>query len=210
MQVTLHGPHWLQHIISRDPAILWLDTRRVSLATDRRRCSSFCNPAEVSVTKQAVQALLSLGVDASDIGVTSPYSQQVRMLQNAIKLLSKRKTMPALKSVVKMHGPEFDPMDLDQLLVAATRVAVMTIDKFQGQDKASMVISLVRSNMQGHTGTLLSDSRRINVALTRAKHKLVIIGNSDTLCNVKMLKDAFEAVRRLGVIVDLTDSDVDM
>lgn len=162
------------------------------------------------MTKQAVQALLSLGVDASDIGVTSPYSQQVLMLQNAINLLSKQKITPVLKNLVELRGPEKDLLGLEQQLVAARRVAVMTIDKFQGQDKASMLISLVRSNMHGHTGTLLSDCRRVNVALTRAKHKLVIIGNSDTLCNVPMLKDAFKAVRHLGMKVELRENDIGM
>lgn len=208
VQVMWSGPQWLQQVIARDPAVLWLDTRQLSAASDHSRCSSFCNPAEVSVTKQIVQLLLSLGADASDVGVTSPYNQQVRMLQNSVGLLSKGGSEARQGDDALFNDPAREHNTVQERLDAAKRVAVMTIDKFQGQDKAAMVISLVRSNVQGHTGTLLSDCRRINVALTRAKHKLVIIGNSETLCNVSMLKKAFGAVQRLGGTIDLKDSDV--
>lgn len=56
-----------------------------------------------------------------------------------------------------------------------------TIDRYQGRDKEAIVISLVRSNDQGRTGRLLDDYRRINVALSRAKKKLIIIGSLKTL-----------------------------
>ncbi len=58
---------------------------------------------------------------------------------------------------------------------------VLTVDKYQGRDKACIVLSFARSNDQERTGELLKDWRRINVALTRAKHKLVLIGSRRTL-----------------------------
>lgn len=63
----------------------------------------------------------------------------------------------------------------------ASGLEMSTIDRYQGRDKETIVISLVRSNAQGRTGTLLEDYRRINVALSRAKKKLIIIGSLRTL-----------------------------
>ena len=55
-----------------------------------------------------------------------------------------------------------------------------TVDGFQGREKEAVVISLVRSNRQGEIG-FLADTRRMNVALTRARRKLIVIGDSATL-----------------------------
>ena len=60
-------------------------------------------------------------------------------------------------------------------------VEVDTVDKFQGRDKECIIISMVRSNANRNIGSLLLDWRRINVAFTRAKCKLIIVGNADTL-----------------------------
>ena len=56
-----------------------------------------------------------------------------------------------------------------------------TIDRYQGRDKQAIVLSFVRSNQSGKAGRLLNDLRRVNVALTRAKSKLVMIGSFSTL-----------------------------
>lgn len=56
-----------------------------------------------------------------------------------------------------------------------------TIDRYQGRDKEAIVLSLVRSNVACRTGRLLEDYRRMNVALSRAKKKLIIIGSYRTL-----------------------------
>eukprot|EP00892_Ulva_mutabilis_P005316 jgi/Ulvmu1/3156/UM015_0196.1 len=211
MHLPIKGPaskrFWLQQVVAADPAVMWLDTRKVSVAAERKGCNSFCNPTEAIIAKQVVHLLLSMGADGSDIGVTSPYNHQVRVLSNAIKVLSRSGgEQPRVDSDAHLHGT--DDQQARKQLQAAHRVAVMTIDKFQGQDKSAMVISLVRSNADKHTGTLLQDCRRINVALTRAKHKLVLVGNSDTLCNVNMLSQAFVAIKRSGLTVDLTDDDI--
>ena len=56
-----------------------------------------------------------------------------------------------------------------------------TVDRFQGRDKDCIIVSLVRSNEEGKVGGLLKDWRRINVAFTRAKKKLILVGSESTL-----------------------------
>ncbi|KAJ0402867.1 hypothetical protein P43SY_000481 [Pythium insidiosum] len=70
-----------------------------------------------------------------------------------------------------------DKLKLDM----ACGVEVSTIDKYQGKDKAVVLVSFVRCNNENHVGELLTDWRRINVALTRAKQKLVLVGSKRTL-----------------------------
>ena len=93
--------------------------------------------------------------DFPTIAVISPYREQIRLLKEQLV------NTPDLK--------EFEPY-----------ISINTIDSFQGQERDLVVISLVRSNSNGDIG-FLADIRRMNVAITRAKKKLVLIGDSATL-----------------------------
>lgn len=90
-----------------------------------------------------------------NIGIISPYNAQVSLLK---ELFSDCETNEYIKNVTSVN----------------------TIDSFQGQERDIIYISLVRSNEKGVIG-FLSDVRRMNVAMTRAKKKLVIIGDSSTI-----------------------------
>ena len=96
-------------------------------------------------------------------GVIAPYRHQVELLREAIG------TDTALQS----------------LLPAIT---VNTIDSFQGQERDAIYISLTRSNAENTIG-FLSELRRTNVALTRARKKLVVIGDSATLSGFPFYSD---------------------
>lgn len=70
-----------------------------------------------------------------------------------------------------------------------SEVEVLTVDKCQGRDKDVILLSLVRSNDEHNAGNLLRDWRRLNVAITRAKKKLILIGSQKTLKTVRHFAD---------------------
>jgi len=90
-----------------------------------------------------------------DVGVISPYRAQVQFLRNLVK---KNERLKPLRSLISVN----------------------TVDGFQGQERDVIIISLVRSNDGGQIG-FLQDLRRMNVAITRARMKLIILGNAQTM-----------------------------
>lgn len=92
------------------------------------------------------------------VGIVAPYKAQVKMLDEVI----------SKSELAEKH---------DNL-----QITVNTIDSFQGQERDIICISLVRSNDKGEIG-FLSDTRRMNVAMTRARKKLIVIGDSATICS---------------------------
>ena len=74
---------------------------------------------------------------------------------------------------------------------------ICTIDRYQGRDKPTIVLSFVRSNPQHKVGRLLEDIRRLNVAITRAKCKLILVGSFKTLWHgSETFRPVLERVRR--------------
>jgi len=111
-------------------------------------------------------------IDAS-IGVISPYSEQIKFLNSKVDT-----------------EEEFKPFD----------IKVNTIDGFQGQERDVIYISLVRSNTEGEIG-FLKDEKRLNVAMTRARKKLVIIGDLSTLSNYKLFDQMAQHIETVGTYV---------
>lgn len=84
-------------------------------------------------------------------------------------------------------------------------VRVSTVDGFQGREKEIILLSLVRSNPQGEVG-FLRDTRRLNVALTRACSKLVVIGDSATVSQEEIYKEFIDFVKKKGCYFQIEDS----
>lgn len=82
-------------------------------------------------------------------------------------------------------------------------VEVNTVDKYQGRDKSLILVSFVRSNEDGTLGELLKDWRRLNVALTRAKHKLILLGSVSSLKRFPPLGTLFDHLNAEQLILDL-------
>ncbi|KAI9118448.1 hypothetical protein K1719_010780 [Acacia pycnantha] len=123
-----------------------------------RRGFSFKNTVEASVISQIIQGLHKEFLNTREkisVGVISPYNAQVYEIQEKVKKYS------------SVSDPNFS-------------VSVRSVDGFQGGEEDIIIISTVRSNGNGKVG-FLSDLRRANVALTRARHCLWILGNATTL-----------------------------
>ncbi|VFQ84275.1 unnamed protein product [Cuscuta campestris] len=92
----------------------------------------------------------------------------------------------------------------------STSVEIHTIDKYQGRDKDCILVSFVRSNEnpKGCASTLLGDWHRINVALTRAKKKLIMVGSCATLSKVPLLRLLIENVEKQNRILNVTKTDI--
>ena len=116
------------------------------------------NEKEAEFVTFKVRQLVAQGVSIDDIAIIAPYAAQVRKLR---ELLRSIKTESGETS--ELAGVEVD-----------------TVDGFQGREKEVIVITFVRSNGQCEIG-FLKDYRRTNVALTRARRKLIVIGDSATL-----------------------------
>ena len=118
--------------------------------------------------------ILDLGIltETLQIGIISPYKAQVGILQDQFDLL-------------------FDGVN------KSGSVAINTIDSFQGQERDIIYISLVRSNERSDIG-FLADTRRLNVAMTRAKKKLVIIGDSGTIGQHEFYDKFLDYINEIG------------
>lgn len=92
---------------------------------------------------------------------------------------------------------------IKQSLRHRSGVEMHTADKFQGRDKEVVILSLVHSNESQTVGELLKDWRRINVALTRARTKLLILGSKGTLVGNDLLKDMITLMEGRGWCYDL-------
>lgn len=129
--------------------------------------------------------------------------QEADVIANQVLLLLESGVLPAQIGVISPYAAQ---VRLLRDKLASTEVSVDTIDGFQGQEREAILISFVRSNGNGEVG-FLSDTRRTNVALTRARRKLVVIGDTATLCQhpfyAKLLEyfelcGAYKSVWELG------------
>jgi superfamily I DNA and/or RNA helicase len=77
------------------------------------------------------------------------------------------------------------------------RLSVGTVDSFQGQERGIIAITLTRSNPQGEIG-FLPDIRRMNVGMTRARRKLLLVGDSSTLCRHSFFGALLAYVKGVG------------
>lgn len=134
-------------------------------------------------------------------GVVLCRSGQVRSIQ---RLLSS--TSGSQERGLKERGPHTtNTPDRTKGADTAPVLEVKSVDGFQGREKEVVIFSAVRSNSGGRVG-FLADSRRLNVALTRAKRGLVVVGDAATLRSNRVWSAWLAWARRQGVVVDAAPS----
>lgn len=90
---------------------------------------------------------------------------------------------------------------ISQLLKGRQGIEIATIDKYQGRDKDCVIISLVRNNQTGNAGELLRDWRRLNVAVTRARSKLILFGSAATLKSSSLYSSLLSNLEERGWVI---------
>jgi superfamily I DNA and/or RNA helicase len=152
----------------------WIDTAGCGyLEVQDDETDSLKNPEEAELLLVHLQLLWNnLPLDLQQntdfsIGIISPYKAQVKLLAELVRKLD-----------------------------VGSRVSVNTVDGFQGQERNVIYISMVRSNDAGEIG-FLKDTRRMNVAMTRAKQKLVMVGDSSTLSSFAFYEELLRYVEQI-------------
>ena len=143
----------------------------------RSSSGSLLNKAEAEQTLRVLQQYFErIGKERVleerlDVGIISPYRAQVQHLRSLVK---KREFFKPFRHLITVN----------------------TVDGFQGQERDIIVISLVRSNDEGQIG-FLRDLRRMNVAITRARMKLIILGNPDTMAHHPFYRRLYDYIQGL-------------
>jgi len=143
--------------LNNEQVVSFIDTAgsgwEESLSSESKSVS---NPGEAEFLHNLVLSFIEGQKSRNlSIGIISPYKQQTELIRNLFT--------------------DFNAVD-------GVTIDIQTVDSFQGQERDAVFVSLVRSNSDNQIG-FLKDYRRMNVAMTRAKKKLVVIGDSATLAN---------------------------
>ncbi len=168
-----------------DTPLMWLDTSELVLQNSelRTRTGSLTNSQEarlvIHTLRDYIEMLSPQRIESEriDFGIITPYRGQARLIRRLLKMQHYFKRL-------------------------RRQISVGTVDGFQGQERDVIVISLVRDNDAGNIG-FLRDLRRMNVAITRARMKLIIIGNVQMLSRHRFYRELAEHIRRHGEMVQV-------
>ena len=176
-QLRAHASVASHALFPGDSALVFIDTAGCGFE-EKLEGTSSTNPDEAALVINHLTQLVArltpfyTPADFPSIAVISPYRQQLVVLN---ELLS--------------HAPDLAPY--------RSAISVNTIDSFQGQERDIVYISMTRSNDQAAIG-FLADIRRMNVAMTRARKKLVVVGDSATLASHPFYADFVAYAERLN------------
>ncbi|RGT32753.1 AAA domain-containing protein [Bacteroides clarus] len=166
-------------ILDWDTPITWLDTSEMDFKEEFiGETFGRINKEEAHLLLKELEAYIQriggsrILEERIDFGLISPYKAQVQYLRGKIKSSASLRPYRSL-------------------------ITVNTVDGFQGQERDVIFISLVRANEEGQIG-FLNDLRRMNVAITRARMKLVILGEATTLSHHTFYKRLLEYVRTIN------------
>ncbi|MFP4233137.1 MAG: IGHMBP2 family helicase [Candidatus Aenigmatarchaeota archaeon] len=158
----------MKEVFDPENIVLFLDNEGKWKESSRKGSTSKENKKEAEKVEEVVRECIDLGVNPEDIGVISPYDDQVDLLNSKLDI----------------EGLE-----------------IKTVDGFQGRQKDVIVLSFVRSNEDGNIG-FLKDLRRLNVSITRARKKLIMVGDSTTLEKHPTYKRLLDYVEEKGEILN--------
>ncbi len=187
---------WTEDVLQAESKVRLLDTSKRSLdeVGESKQGELVKNQFEAEVVVRIASALVAGGCKPSQIAVVTPYRQQIKLLRSLL----------VQNSFSQRHGAAVDGLD---------EIELLTADQSQGRDKDVILVTFTRANYTskvdsevkdgsagggGNTGELLNDLRRLNVTLTRAKKKLIMVGHSATLEGSAILRPLLKLVREAG------------
>lgn len=173
-ETSSNTDRWLEYILDPKRKVIFLNYDKDERISEGCEKDNITNEGEIEIICQCLEAMTKCGVDPSDIGVMTLYRAQLNLF---------KKTIPE----TRYAGLE-----------------TLTADQFQGRDKECIIISMVRKNDQNNSGSLLKELRRVNVAMTRAKSKLVIIGSKKTISSTPDISNLMGFLERKKWIYELT------
>lgn len=171
--------------ISANPVVFW-DTNgksnEINVRSRFREDSglTYANPGEIDyVTKVLTNLIVEKGIAKADIGVITPYRGQRDMISS---ILVKNELINPEKDEVHVEVDRDDFFNESKPITIHTvsDIMIASIDAFQGREKDFLIMSCVRSNQNNKIG-FLNDARRLNVALTRARYGLILVGDFNCL-----------------------------
>ena len=177
---------WIQHVLEPKNVVCFLNTDGLSLELESGRRvqrtseaastkGAIVNETEAQIIERLIRTLDEKCLfNMKDVGIITPYKAQIKKLVE----------VPFLKEKV------------------ARGLEVSTVDTFQGRDKKVIFISFVRSNSVRECGNLLKDFRRLNVAVSRAKLKLIMVGSSSTLKNLPVMNELLKCASDKGWVAE--------
>lgn len=165
----------IQKTSSTEPVLLLVDTTGCDMEEKKDEEESTMNEGEAAVAIAHSMRLIKSGVPASEVGIITPYAAQVVLL----------KVLRSKESKLK-------------------DVEISTVDGFQGREKEAIIISMVRSNTNKEVG-FLSDRRRMNVAVTRARRQCCLICDTETVSSDSFLKRLVEYFEEHGEYLSATE-----
>ena len=178
------APEAAQRMVSPlDTPLMWLDTSQLDYEEREGRGKSRSNSDEarlvIHTLRDYIEMISPQRVESEriDFGIITPYRGQARLIRRLLKMQHYFRRL-------------------------RRQISVGTVDGFQGQERDVILISLVRDNTEGNIG-FLRDLRRMNVAITRARMKLIIVGNVATLSRHRFYRELAGHIRQNGEMVQV-------
>lgn len=164
---------WLENILDPQRKVIFLNYDRCTDIQETSEHDNITNDGEIQIIRQCLMGMTECEVNPADIGVLTLYRAQLNLLKKTF------------------NGPRWNNLE------------ILTADQFQGRDKNCIIISMVRSNAKKNAGSLLKELRRVNVAMTRAKSKIIIIGSRKTIGSLPEIKDFVDLLQERHWIYEL-------
>ncbi|WPG99593.1 Hypothetical protein R9X50_00241100 [Acrodontium crateriforme] len=173
---TVMNSCWLSEVTRPERKVIFANTDAMDKLAAETLTSgkNITNHLEATLTAQMVLGFIALGVPCKGIGVITLYRSQLALIRQLFKAAG-----------------------------ISNEVEIDSADRFQGRDKDCIILSMVRSNELAIVGDLLKDWRRVNVALTRARSKLIMLGSERTLRNNELLARFLSLVDSRGWVLNL-------